>query len=107
MIRGEPVFEDAAQDTLTNPTVIVEVLSPSTEDYDRSETFARYRLIPSMRKYVLVSQDQPRVEWYTRGAAGWLLHEAGGMDGSVDLVALGCTLALAEVYAKVAFGGEP
>ena len=107
VICCEPVFEDAAQDTVTNPTVIVEVLSPSTEAYDRGEKFARYRLIPSLREYVLVSQDQPRVEWYTRGASGWLLQDTGGMDGSIDLAALGCTLALAEVYAKVAFGGEP
>ena len=54
-----------------------------------------------------MTQDQPGVEWSTRGAAGWLLQESGGMDGSIDLAALGCTLALAEVYAKVAFGGEP
>jgi len=103
VVCGEPTFEDAAADTLTNPTVIVEVLSPTTEAYDRGEKFARYRRLPSLRTYILVSQDRPRVEWYTRGESGWLLHEAIGLDGAVELAALDCMLALAEIYAKVPF----
>jgi Uma2 family endonuclease len=105
VICGEPVFEDEADDTLMNPVVIVEVLSASTEAYDRGKKFARYRLLPSLRAYVLVSQDQPRVEWYTLSEDGWLLHEANGMDGTVEIAALGSTLALAEIYAKVSFKG--
>ena len=106
VVCGEPAFEDNAADTLTNPTVITEVLSPATEAYDRGEKFARYRTLPSLRTYILVSQDRLRVEWYTRGESGWLLHEASGPDGSVELAALGCTLALAEVYAKLTFTPE-
>lgn len=101
VICGEPTFEDAAADTLTNPTVIVEVLSPSTEAYDRGEKFARYRRLASLRTYVLVSQDRLRVEWYERGDSGWLLNEAAGADGVVELAAIRCKVNLAEVYARV------
>lgn len=107
VICGDPEFADAENDTLMNPAVIVEVLSPTTEAYDRGEKFARYRLLPSLRVYMLVSQDRPRVEWYTRGPDGWLLHDADGLDATVELTDPGCTLALAEVYAKVSFGAEP
>jgi Uma2 family endonuclease len=107
VICGEPVFEDEAEDTVMNPVVIVEVLSPSTEAYDRGKKFARFRLLPSLRAYILVSQDQPRVEWYTLGEDGWLLHEANGLDGTIQLTALNATLALAEIYAKVRFDVEP
>lgn len=106
VICGDPEFEDAENDTLRNPTVLIEVLSPSTEAYDRGEKFARYRLLPSLRAYVLVAEDLPRVEWYVRGPDGWVLHEAKGMDAAVVLLEPACTVALSEVYAKVVFGAE-
>jgi Uma2 family endonuclease len=75
---GEPRFLDDEVDTLLNPIVIVEVLSESTEGYDRGEKFAHYRRLPSLREYVLVSPAEPRLEAYARNAAGeWVLHEAG------------------------------
>ena len=104
VVCGEATFEDSVEDTLLNPVVIVEVLSPTTEAYDRGLKFARYRLLPSLREYVLVAQDRPHVEGYTRGESGWLPHQADGMGAMVEIPALGCTLALAEIFAKVGFG---
>ncbi len=105
---GAPAFEDAHVDTLLNPAVVVEVLSPSTAAYDRGEKFAHYRRLPSLHEYVLVSQDRVRVEHYARHGAGWLLTEFEGPDATLELPALGCALPLAEVYERVApFPAEP
>lgn len=96
---GEPHFEDAEVDTLTNPTVIVEVLSPSTERYDRGKKWARYRRIPSLQQYVLLSQDRPHAEWYTRQPGGlWLFAEATEADAEVPLESVGGVLRLADLY---------
>jgi Uma2 family endonuclease len=106
VLCAEPVFLDDERDTLLNPTVIIEVLSPSTEAYDRGEKFARYRQLPSLSQYILVAQDQPRIECFTRRGAEWVLSEASGRDASIALAALDCTLELAEVYDKVAWPGD-
>ena len=98
-----PRFEDDHVDTLLNPAVVFEVLSPSTERYDRGERFAHYRQLPSLQEYVLVAQDEPRVEHYARRGAQWVLTEAAAIDGSIELPALGCALALADVYERVEF----
>jgi Uma2 family endonuclease len=105
VVCGERHFEDGHHDTLLNPTLIVEVLSPSTEAYDRGDKFAQYRRLESLREYVLIAQDRPRIERYTRQAEGdqWLLTEVSGLQGSVPFVSIGCELALAEVYDKVEF----
>lgn len=97
---GPPEFEDGRRDTLLNPTLLIEVLSPSTEASDRGEKFADYRRIATLREYVLVSQDQPRIERYVRQGDGWLLTVTEGLDASVNLAAIDCTLALREVYHK-------
>lgn len=104
---GEPAFDERVVDTLLNPSVLVEVLSPSTEAYDRGEKFARYRRVPSLREYVLVAQDRPRVECYTRRGDGWVLTEASALDAAVELRSVGVTLALGEVYERVAFPDRP
>jgi Uma2 family endonuclease len=98
---GEPAFEDASVDTLLNPTAIVEVVSPSTEAYDRGEKFAHYRRLASLREYVLVAQDRVRVEHYVRRGEQWLLTELAGLDATLPLESLGCALALADVYERV------
>ncbi len=100
VVRGQPEFEDPRFDTLTNPTVLIEVLSPTTEATDRGRKFAEYRGIPSLREYLLVSQDQPRIERYARQAEGWLLTVAEGLEAKVRLEAIDCALDLAEVYHK-------
>lgn len=101
VVCGKPEFADAEADILINPTVLIEVLSPSTEAYDRGGKFARYRHISSLREYLLVSQDQPFIEQYVRQDNAWLLTDAEGLDAVVELRAIGCTLALREVYDRV------
>jgi Uma2 family endonuclease len=104
VVCGEPELEDTEQDTLLNPTVIIEILSPSTASYDRGLKFHRYQLIPSLRDYLLISQDRPLVERYTRADDGrWSPTTSEGMDATVELPGIGCTLALAEIYRKVRF----
>lgn len=99
---GEPVFDDEQKDTLLNPTVIIEVLSPSTEAYDRGDKFAHYRRLGSLAEYVLISQEKFRVELYVRQPDNqWLLSEAGDLQDTVRLPSAACELVLAEVYENV------
>jgi len=103
---GEPRFEDTLRDTLLNPTLIIEVLSPSTEAYDRGKKFEFYRSIPSFREYLLVAQDEPRVEQFTLQADGrWIFTATAGLDSTVTLASISCVLAMAEIYDKVSFAG--
>ena len=103
------VFYPGVQpDTLLNPTALVEVLSPSTEATDRGRKFADYQTLPSFREYVLVSQEEPRVEVYTRKADDkWEYQIASGIETSITLPALGITLLLAEIYDKIDFPALP
>jgi Uma2 family endonuclease len=94
-------FEDAEVDTLLNPVVIVEVLSPSTEAYDRGEKFRRYRRLESLREYVLVSQDAPRIERYVRQGDFWILSEVSDIGAVLAFEAIDCTVKLADIYDKV------
>jgi Uma2 family endonuclease len=99
----KPRFEDDHFDTLLNPQVVIEVLSDSTESYDRGRKFEQYREIESFRDYLLVSQKRPHIEHYTRQEDGWLLTEARDLSGSISIASIGCTLKLADVYAKIEF----
>ncbi len=101
VVCSTPQFEDAHIDTLLNPTVLIEVLSPSTEAYDRGGKFAHYRKIASLREYLLVTQDQPSIERYVRQGDVWILTEAVGLDASMPLESIDCILSLREVYDKV------
>ncbi len=102
VVCGDPVLEDAEVDTLLNPKVIVEVLSDSTEGYDRGDKFARYQNIPSFTDYVLVSQKSVRVEHFHRQADGrWLLSILGPGEQLV-IEAIGVSIAVDRVYLKVA-----
>jgi len=104
VVCGEPEFEDAAVDTLLNPKVVVEVISPSTADYDRGGKFTHYRRLASLREYVLISQDRPLVEHYVRqGPDQWLLTENRSLDETLVLPSIECRLPLAEIYLKVRF----
>jgi Uma2 family endonuclease len=95
-------------ETATNPQVIIEVLSPSTESYDRGDKFARYREIPSLRDYVLVAQHEPRVEVFSRAEDGaWSFVPVSDVRASAVLRSLGVELPLAEVYAGVEFPPAP
>ncbi|MGQ9889013.1 MAG: Uma2 family endonuclease [Aggregatilineales bacterium] len=104
VVCGEARFADNKLDTLLNPAVIIEVLSPSTEAYDRGRKFQHYRQIETLREYLLIAQDSPRIERYLRRDDGaWLLTDAHGLDAALHLPAIGCALALAEVYEQVTF----
>jgi len=99
---GKPVLTDEHQDTLTNPKVIVEILSPSTADYDYGEKFIVYRRIESFEEYVLVAQDQARVEVFRKTPdKRWLISTYEGLDAVAEVESLGISFKLAEVYAGV------
>jgi len=101
-VCGEPQLEDEHLDTLLNPTLLVEVLSPSTESYDRGRKFAAYRTLSSLQEVVLVAQDEPLVELYTRQPdQRWLLSEVAGLDAVAQLISVDCELSLREIYDKV------
>ena len=101
VVCGTPQFEDAQVDTLLNPTLLIEVLSPSTEAYDRGSKFAHYRKIASLREYLLVEQDQPNIERYVRQGDVWILSEVTGIEATMSLDSIDCMLSLREVYDKV------
>ena len=102
-VCGDIRFADEQTDTLLNPTVIVEVVSASTEAYDRGDKFAHYRRLASLHDYVLVSQDAVRVEHYVRQGEKWLLSEASLLTDTVSLASIQCTLVLEDIYDKVRF----
>jgi Uma2 family endonuclease len=105
-VRGEPRFLDAQRDTLLNPALLVEVLSPSTEAYDCGRKFEQYRAIESLRDYLLVASDRLHVDLYTRQADGrWLVTSADSMEDSLTLESVGAQLTLADLYEKVDLSG--
>lgn len=106
VVCGEPRFEDSKGDVLLNPTVIVEVLSPSTASYDRGDKFFHYRRLPSLQEYVLIAQESRRVEHYTRQGDQWLLTEFSESDQIVIFPTIACQVPLTEIYARVEFPDE-
>jgi Uma2 family endonuclease len=104
VVCGEPILHDDQGDVLLNPSVIFEVLSRSTEAYDRGEKFERYKSIETLTDYVLVSQDRAHIEHFSRQPDGtWARAEVNGLDASFDLASINCRLPLAEVYDRVEF----
>jgi Uma2 family endonuclease len=104
VVCGAPQFADDQADTLLNPSLLVEVLSPSTEAHDRGFKFAQYRQLDSLREYALVSQTEPRVEVFRRqGPNEWVLTEACGLDATCRFESVDCQVTLAEIYYQVAF----
>lgn len=104
VVCGEPLLHDDHGDVLLNPVVIFEVLSRSTEAYDRGEKFERYKTIETLTDYVLVSQDRARLEHFSRQPDGtWSLTEVSGLESSLDVASVNCRLPLAEVYDRIEF----
>jgi Uma2 family endonuclease len=103
VVCGEPSFLDRELDTLLNPTVIAEILSESTEAYDRGAKFRNYRRIPSLREFVLIAQDRMSVERYTRNGDEWILTEFTEPELILKLESIGCEVPLSRIYAKVEF----
>lgn len=104
IVCGDLQFDDERRDTVTNPTVIVEVLSDSPEKYDRGRKSSHYRQIPSVREIILIAQDEAHVERYVRQPeGGWLLLEERDLNGSFNLSSLNVTIAMSELYRNVKF----
>ena len=107
VVCGEPEFLDAEVDTLLNPVLLIEILSESTEDYDRGMKFKQYRQLASLKEYLVVSQTEPLIEQFVRrGDTYWELSEVRGLDQKLSLSSIGCELPFAEVFAKVSFPPE-
>lgn len=107
VICGEAHLADGEFDTLLNPVLIIEVLSPSTERYDRGKKFHHYQQLPSLQEYILIAQDSPRLERFLRQDDNtWLLTNVTGLESSLPLASVDAALALAEVYQKVTFDAE-
>jgi Uma2 family endonuclease len=101
-VCDKPYFDDDQKDTLLNPTVIIEVLSNSTADYDRGTKFEHYRKLDSLVEYVLIAQDKYHVEHYVRQYTyQWLFSETSDLQKTIELSSIQCHLALAEIYDKV------
>lgn len=99
ILCGQPVFADQEFDTLLNPRVLIEILSDSTAAYDRTTKFAHYRKLESLQDYLLVAQDEIKIERYSRRGAGlWDYWESLGTDGDVDFPSLGLAISLPEIY---------
>ena len=102
VVCDAPTFEDKEIDTLINPTLIIEVLSKSTEGYDRGDKFGLYRKLDSLLEYILISQDKHHIEHYVRQSDNqWLLSEEDDLRATIVLPAIKCELALAEIYYKI------
>ncbi len=107
VVACDAEFEDASLDVLLNPLVIIEVLSPTTEVDDRGWKFAHYRRSPTLTDYVMISQDRPSVEHYSRhGQDLWTLREYDALTDVLPLPSLSCELRLADIYERVVFPPE-
>lgn len=104
---GPPQFQHGQPDILLNPALIIEILSPSTEAYDRGRKFAQYRTIPTLVEYVSVAQDEARIDYYRREPGGpWFIGDARGREATLALtIGDGCTLALADIYERIELPG--
>lgn len=105
VVCGTPQFYDKTKDVIINPTVIFEVLSPSTESYDRGEKFLRYtNFIETLQDYILISQEKPLIEHYSKQLnGGWKKTEIEGLDENLKLDSIECEISLDELYELVEF----
>jgi Uma2 family endonuclease len=104
VFAGEPQLNEKRNDEVLNPTLIIEVLSPSTADYDRKSKFRMYRSISSFCEYLLVEQDESFIEKYSKQSQGWLLSDFNNLEKSISLESIGVELPIAEIYRGVVFG---
>ncbi|MDQ3635584.1 MAG: Uma2 family endonuclease [Acidobacteriota bacterium] len=105
VICGEPEYHDKHKDVVPNPTVIIEVLSESTEEFDRGVKFMRYRNFnETLTDYILVSQDEPLIEHYIKQENGdWLLKEYKDLDTTFQIISINCSLTLKDIYDRIEF----
>lgn len=107
VVCGKPDLYRRRRDIFTNPILVAEVLSPSTQDYDQGDKRLAYQTIPALQHYLLITADRAQAELYTREESGWHSEAYGGLEAVVNLPALGVTLALADLYAQVDFEQAP
>jgi Uma2 family endonuclease len=101
---GRPQFADSRTDTITDATVIIEVLSPSTVNYDRGFKFEQYRRVPSLKDYIVIAQDRVYLEYWTLQVDGsWNLRETSDLNEVIQLPSIECSFRLAEAYERVEF----
>jgi Uma2 family endonuclease len=104
VVRGRTEMEDEKYDTVLNPTVVIEILSPSTADFDRGGKAEMYRAIPSLKEYVIIAQDRARVEWYSREREHrWILEELTGLAAILRRETVGVEVPLGKIYERVEF----
>jgi Uma2 family endonuclease len=106
VVCGQPKFGDNRSDTIVNPTLVIEVLSPSTEAYDRGFKAGQYRQMETLKEYAFVSQNAPHVEVYRRESAGWLLSDYSGIQAACHFASVDCGVALADIYQDVSFSAS-
>jgi Uma2 family endonuclease len=104
---AEFLESDATRTTVVNPTVVFEVLSPTTTAYDRGEKLRAYLTLPSLKQYVLIESTLPYVEVFTRRDEGWLRTHVAGLESTLHLASIGVTLKLSEIYLGVDFPTPP
>ena len=108
VVCGEPEYLTGRTDVILNPSVVIEVLSPSTEKYDRGAKFRQYQRVPSLNEIVLVAQDEPVVERFVRQADGkWLLTTLDRLDDELVFESVAARVRLADIYAGVTFPETP
>ncbi len=103
LIEGKPLFEGDRRNTIINPSLIIEVLSNSTKNYDKGEKFDYYRTIPEFKEYLLVEQYRPYVAQYKKTNEGWLLNEYQSLDAVLMMYAIAIQIPLTEIYDLVDF----
>ena len=105
IVCGKPLFHDQHKDVILNPTVIIEVLSPATEEYDRKEKFTRYQDLRSLTDYILISQNRVCVEQFVRqkGKRKWLYSIESDLQAEIAIASINCRLKLADIYDRVVF----
>jgi Uma2 family endonuclease len=106
VVCGDAVFADEAETMLTNPTLLVEVLSETTANYDKGQKYDYYRSLPSVQAYLMLEQGRAHAMLYTRDKTGWHLEEYSGLEAIVPLEAIGCNLAMSEAYLNIEFENE-
>ncbi|MFN4966695.1 MAG: Uma2 family endonuclease, partial [Pseudanabaena sp.] len=103
VISDQPIYQSQNQTIVTNPTLIVEVLSKSTRNYDLGEKFGYYRTIPTLREYLLIEQSHPQILHYAKVDTKWLLTEYENISDLISLQSLPCELAIAQIYEDIEF----
>ncbi len=106
VVCGNRQVRDSVMDTLLNPTVVIEVLSPSTERFDKGWKAEAYRSLPSLQEYILIAQDRVHVERYLRDGESWTFDEFSSIDAVLQLPSVDCVVALRDVYDLVVEGDE-